>query len=129
MNNKELGVIVKAKDLCSYVMTVTQKSPKQYRFTFTTRLNNLAMDIIQNLYLANDTFVGGENAKNQWEKRLSYQQEAMTKTRLLSYFALLAMEQKVILPKQYHVISVRAYEVMQTLTAWVRSDKKRFEKK
>ncbi len=86
------------------------------------------MDIIQNLYLANDIFVGGENAKSQWEKRLNYQQAAMTKTRLLSYFALLAMEQKVILPKQYHIISVRAYEVMQALTAWVRSDKRRFEK-
>ena len=31
----ELTVIVKAKDLCKYVMTVTQKSPKQFRFTFT----------------------------------------------------------------------------------------------
>ena len=30
----ELTVITKAKDLCSYVMTVTQKSPKQFRFTF-----------------------------------------------------------------------------------------------
>lgn len=26
----ELTVITKAKNLCSYVMTVTQKSPKQY---------------------------------------------------------------------------------------------------
>lgn len=29
----ELGVITKAKDLCSYVMMVTQKSPKKFRFT------------------------------------------------------------------------------------------------
>ena len=37
----ELTVITKAKDLCSYVMTVTQKSPKQFRFTFVSRLENL----------------------------------------------------------------------------------------
>lgn len=38
----ELTVITKAKDLCAYVMTVTQKSPKQFRFTFVNRLQNLA---------------------------------------------------------------------------------------
>ena len=30
MKQSELTVMTKAKDLCSYVMTVTQKSPKQY---------------------------------------------------------------------------------------------------
>ncbi len=34
MNNKELGVIVKAKDLCSYVMTVTQKKSKTVPFYY-----------------------------------------------------------------------------------------------
>ena len=37
----ELTVITKAKDLCSYIITITQKSPKQFRFTFVTRLQNL----------------------------------------------------------------------------------------
>lgn len=31
----ELTVITKAKDLCSYVMTVTQKSPKHFRYAET----------------------------------------------------------------------------------------------
>ena len=53
----ELTVITKAKDLCTYVMTVTQKSPKQYRYTFVSRLQNLSLDIIENLYRANDTIV------------------------------------------------------------------------
>ena len=38
-------VITKAKDLCSYVLTVTQKSPKQFRFTFTSRPRELCTDI------------------------------------------------------------------------------------
>lgn len=53
----ELTVITKAKDLCSYIMTVTQKSPKQFRFTFVTRMQNLALSVIENLFLANDVFV------------------------------------------------------------------------
>ena len=53
----ELTVITKAKDLCSYVMTVTQKSPKQFRFTFVSRLQNLALSAIENLFRANDVFV------------------------------------------------------------------------
>ena len=30
----DLLVVINAKELCSYIMTVTQKSPKQFRFTF-----------------------------------------------------------------------------------------------
>lgn len=53
----ELTVITKSKDLCSYVMTVTQKSPKQFRFTFVSRLQNLTLSVIENLFRANDVFV------------------------------------------------------------------------
>lgn len=67
----ELTVITKAKDLCSYVMTVTQKSPKQFRFTFTTRLQNLSLNVIESLYRANDVFVSKENMASR-EKRLEF---------------------------------------------------------
>ena len=53
----ELTVIMKAKDLCSYIMTVTQKSPKHFRFTFVTRLQNLSLDIIEHIYRANSVFI------------------------------------------------------------------------
>ena len=53
----ELAVITKAKDLCSYVMTVTDKSPKRFRFTLVAKLQNYALDIIENLYRANEAFV------------------------------------------------------------------------
>ncbi len=56
MAKSELAVITKAKDLCSYVMTVTEKSPKRFRFTLTSRLQNYALDVIENLFMANETF-------------------------------------------------------------------------
>ena len=46
----ELSVITKAKDLCSYIMTVTQKSPKHFRYSFVSRMQNIALSIIENLY-------------------------------------------------------------------------------
>ena len=48
-NQSELMVITKAKELCAYVMTVTQKSPKHFRFTFVTRMQNLSLDVIENI--------------------------------------------------------------------------------
>ena len=88
----ELTVITKAKDLCSYIVTVTQKSPKQFRFSFTSRLQNLSLNVIENLYRANDTFVTKENLAAR-EKRLAFQHQAMTDLKLLCYFSLLAREQ------------------------------------
>ncbi len=100
----KLTVIIKAKDLCSYIMTVTQKPPKQFRSTSTSRLQNLSLDVIEALYRANDTFVTKENVSAR-EKRIEFQHRAMTDLKLLAYFSLLAREQNCILPKQYEQIS------------------------
>ena len=101
----ELTVITKAKDLCSYVMTVTQKSPKQFRFTFVSRLQNLALSAIENLFRANDVFVSKTDMPSQKE-RLSYQRSAMTDLKLLGYIALLSMEQGCILSIPYEHLRV-----------------------
>jgi len=123
----EMSVVMKAKDLCRYVMTITEKSPKQYRFTFTSRLQNLALDIIQNLYRANDTFITDEvNRTEKMEQRLAFQHQALTDLRLLAYFAQLALEQKAILPKQYEQIALQSSDCMNLVGAWINSDRKRF---
>ena len=122
----ELAVITKAKDLCSYVMTVTQKSPKQFRFTFTSRLQNLSLDVIKALYRANDTFVTKENVSAR-EKRLEFQHQAMTNLKLFAYFSLLAREQNCILPKQYEQISRQSTDCQNLLGAWINSDRRRLQ--
>ena len=122
----ELTVITKAKDLCSYVMTVTQKSPKQFRFTFTSRLQNLSLDVIEALYRANDTFVTKDNPSSR-DKRLEFQHQAMTNLKLLEYFSLLAREQNCILPKQYEQISRQSADCQNLLGAWINSDRRRLQ--
>ena len=116
----DLIVVTKAKELCTYIITVTQKSPKQFRFTFVSRLQNLALDVIENIYYANEIFVG----KND-EKRLSFQHGALTKLKLIAYISELAMTQQCMLFKQYEQIAKLTTDCQRLLGAWINSDKKR----
>ena len=122
----ELTIITKAKDLCSYVMTVTQKSPKHFRYTFVSKLQNLSLGIIENLFRANDVFVSVSDVASQKE-RLDYQRTALTDLKLLGYFSLLSREQACILPKQYEIISNYIYDCQNLLGAWINSDRKRLQ--
>ena len=120
----ELAVITKAKDLCSYVMTVTDKSPKRFRFTLVAKLQNYALDIIENLYRANEVFVkAGDREKSQ--QRIDFQHQALTELKLLGYMAQLSMEQGCILPKQYEQITKKIHDCQNMLGAWLNCDRKR----
>ena len=120
----ELTVITKAKDLCGYVMTVTEKSPKHFRYTFVSRLQNLALDVMENLYRANDVYVhkGDDQA---FARRQELQRTAMTDLKLLGYMAMLSMEQQCILPRQYEQIARQLTDCQSLLGAWMSGDRKR----
>lgn len=118
-------MITKAKELCSYIMTVTDKSPKRFRFTLVSRLQNYALDVIENLIMANETFVSAGDTRSAIE-RMSYQRTAMSRLKLLSYMSELAMKQGGILPKQYEQITKQVYDAENMLGAWMNSDKKRY---
>ena len=66
----ELTVITKAKELCSYIMTVTQKSPKHFRYTFVNRLQNLSLDIVEKLIRANEIYVVYMSTENSVNRSL-----------------------------------------------------------
>ena len=120
----ELTVIVKAKELASYIMTVTEKSPKRFRFTLTSRLQNYALDTLESLYLANEVFVRASGSPEETQ-RLALQHKALTDLKLLAYLAELAKEQGCILYKQYEQITKLAYDCQNLLGAWIKSDKRR----
>lgn len=128
MNTKtksELQVVTSAKNLCSYVLIATNKSPKTFRFTLVSRLQNLTLDIIENVYRANEIFVQSKNLQNM-QKRLEFQHSALTDIKILAYMALLAREQGCILLKQYEQISKLASDCQYLLGAWIKSDKRYF---
>ena len=103
--NDELYVITKGKDLCGYIFTVTEKSPKKFRFTFVSRLQRRALDVVEYLYRANMVYIGRPPDAEKIEKRKEYQREAYVSLKVLGYISLLSMEQQCILKKQYEQIS------------------------
>ena len=122
----ELSVITKAKDLCSYIMTITDKSPKRFRFTLVSRLQNYGLDIIEYLIKANEIYVPNVQSQEMAD-RVNLQRGAMSRLKLLGYISELAMKQQCILPKQYEQITKQVYDVQNLLGAWMNSDKKRYE--
>jgi hypothetical protein len=106
------------------MMEITQKSPKQFRFSFVTRLQNYSLDVIENIYYANEIFIGKGDLKSA-EKRLALQHKAMTTIKLIAYVTEMAMVQKCILPKQFEQIAKLTTDCSRLLGAWINSDKKR----
>ena len=123
--NSELRVVTAAKNLCSYVLTATNKSPKSFRFTLVSRMQNLALDAVENIYKANEIFVQNKDLKSM-QKRLDFQHSALTNAKILAYISLLAREQGGILPKQYEQISKLVHDCQYLLGAWIKSNKKYF---
>lgn len=128
----ELSVITKAKEVCSYILTVTEKSPKRFRFTLVSRMQNYALTIIENLIMANEIYVYNadkEVDKDALAERRKFQKSALTHIKLLAYISQVSMEQQCILPKQYEQITRKLYDCQNLLGAWVKSDNKRYTEK
>jgi len=121
----EMTVITRAKDLCTYILTVTEKSPKRFRFTLTSRMQNLSLELIEQIYRANDVYLSGPDREAAYTRRLDLQHGALTSVKLLGYMALLAREQGAILPKQYEQITRLTHECQRLLGGWINADRKR----
>ncbi len=46
---EELQLFVKWTDFLKWLLSTTEKFPKKVRFTFTTRIDNLALDILEDI--------------------------------------------------------------------------------
>ena len=126
-NESDLYVIVRAKELCGYVLTVTDKSPKKFRFTLVSRLQNLSLDVVERLFAANLVRVRGADDDERIRERRELQREAYVGLRTLSLVALIAEEQGCLLGRQYEQVSTQVAEVTRLLVAWAKSDQRRCE--
>lgn len=96
-SQSELQVITHAKNLLNYMMTITQKSPKQFRFSLVGRMQEYVLNIVEELYYANDIFVS-PNSSVGWVQRQAHQRKAMSTLKLLVYVAQVSMEQGLFCP-------------------------------
>lgn len=47
----------KAKALVGLIFEITEKSPKHFRFTIVSKMQNLSIEILSDIYRANDTYI------------------------------------------------------------------------
>lgn len=106
-----LYVFTKAKDLAKYIITITEKSPKKYRFTLVVRIQNYILDVIENIYLANES--------KDIKERIARQEKAKTLLSMLDYFCQIAEEQECISFHQYEQISKQQAECLLYLKRWM----------
>lgn len=126
---EELQVIVRARDLASYVFDATAGSPKKFRGTFVYRLQNLALDVVEQIWRANAIRVedaSGIASPERLERRVNYQREALASLRLMCYLAQIAYEQSCLLMRQLKCISEQADVVSRLLVSWSTSDRSRY---
>lgn len=88
-------------------------------------MQNLSLDVIEQIYRANEIYMAGSDREEAQSKRLDLQHSALTSVKLLGYMALLAREQDAILPRQYEQITKLVSDVQNLLGAWINSDRKR----
>lgn len=123
----DLSVITKAKELATYLFTVTQKSPKQFRFSLTGRMQTLCLEVIGHLYRANDTWVEpNPDRQVRLQQRLDRQHYALTALKELDWLVTFACEQGCITEKQEEGIAERLHHTRNLLGAWITSDRKRY---
>ena len=124
----ELKLFRQAKELCSYVMVITETSPKQFRHTIIGRMHNLSMDIIEQFYLANEVYVDSKNLDFTYQIRRNYQNGALARIKMLAFTAELAMKRRVILPKQFERVAKLTSECQNLLGGWIKSDRSKIVK-
>lgn len=120
-NKSELMVITKSKKLLTYITTITEKSPVKFRYSFVTKMHNIGMEVIENLYYAN-------NLDLYNLKRKEYQDIAKVKLKLLDYICESAKDVKCITMSQYSNICKEIYSTISLLDGWINSDNERKNK-
>ena len=112
--DKEMAVFTCAKKLSEYIFIITEKSPKKFRWSIITRLQNASVDVIENLHRAN--FEKGE-------KRIEYQKSALVSINLVDFFAETARSKNAINYHQTAVIAKQIVECKKLLNGWVKATK------
>jgi len=119
---KEMQVIIKAKELASYTLKVTSNNnnfPKKFRFTLVDRMQRKSFDIYESLLEANRTRV--ENKYTRYD----LQTQAIVSCEELLFYIEMSMMQNIITPKRTEYWSGLVSDVKHMTLAWRKRDKDR----
>ena len=109
---EELQVFVKWVDLLKWLLNTTDKFPKKVRFTFTTRIDNLALDILEDIikckYDPNARPIGLKNINIKLEK--------------LRVLLRICHEMKYLSNRQYEYAATHINEVGKMTAGWLKNN-------
>ena len=115
-HDREMAVFTATKKLAQYIFVICEKSPKKFRWSIITRLQNAAVDAIEFLYRAN--FERGV------DERIAHQKSALVSLNLVDFFADTARSNNAISLHQMSVIGKQLVECKKLLNGWVKATKK-----
>lgn len=127
MSTQELQVITKAKELTKYVLIVTDKSNRRYKYTLVEKVVNISIDMISDMYKSNGAYLGKRVRKSSLDKRMSYQLQAIGKINLIEYLMEELEERGCILEKEKKHIDKLIYELEVYLSGWIKDTERRLE--
>lgn len=114
--DREMAVFTHAKKLSEYVFVITEKSPKKFRWSIISRLQNASVEAIENLYHA--------NFEREAEDRLIYQKKAAVSLKLLDFYAETARKKQAITIRQTGILAQYIAETVKLLNGWIKSTKR-----
>lgn len=115
--DKEMAVFTHAKKLSEYIFVITEKSPKKYRWSIISRLQNASVELVENLYRA--------NFERDDAVRVSFQKAAAVCIKLIDFYAETARKKQAITVRQTAVLAKHIAETEKLLNGWVRSTKRK----
>lgn len=122
-DNKDLQVIIKAKELAKHTIKITSnanKYPKKYRFSLVDKMQNKSMDIYETLYEANRTDI-----KDYKRERLELQTRAITYCDELLFYIELSCELNIIASNSMEYWSKMVSDIKHMTIAWRTKDRYR----
>ena len=115
--DKEMAVFTHAKKLSEYIFVITEKSPKKYRWSIISRLQNASVELVENLYRA--------NFERDEALRITFQKCAAVCIKLIDFYAVSARKKQAITIRQTAVLAKHIAETEKLLNGWVRSTKRK----
>ncbi len=115
--DKEMAVFTHAKKLSEYVFVITEKSPKKFRWSIVSRMQNASVEVIENLYHA--------NFERETADRLTYQKRAAVSLKLLDFYAETARKKQAITVRQMGVLAQYVSETGKLLNGWIKSTRRK----
>lgn len=109
---QELAVITNGKKLCEYIYTITQNSPKKFRWSLVAKLQDCSFEYVRKLYYANEL---------PPRARIVTLLEAQSLIKILDFNCQMSKSCGAITHKQFNHIAELIYDCRVTLRGWTKN--------